>query len=115
MATDYPKPDSLLVGPRGVGQPYDACLTVISSLTPAAVNSASTAEQTFTITGLLTSDQVDITNQPARTGSVCTAGVRVSAANTVAITYINPTAGSLTPPAGNYTFQVWRLSTNPSK
>jgi len=115
MATDYPKPDSLLVGPRGVGQPYDVCLTITQSLTPASVNAASTAEQTFAVTGILATDQIDIVQQPARTNSTATTGVRPSSAGNIAITYVNPTAGALTPPSGNYTFQIWRLATNPSK
>jgi hypothetical protein len=115
MATDYPKPDSLLCGPRGVGQPFDAILVFTASLTPASVAQAATAEQTATVNGVLATDYVNVVNQPARTNSVAVCEARASAANQVSITYVNPTAGALTPPAGTYTFLVFRPATNPSK
>jgi len=115
MATDYPKPDSLLVGPRGVGQPFDAILYYTVSVTPASVGAASTAEQAVTVNGVLATDIVQLAGYPARTNSTAPVDCRVSAANTVQVQYVNPTAGALTPPSGNYSFLVLRPSTNPSK
>lgn len=69
------------------------------TITPASVAANLCAEQTFTVTGLTTSDK--IAYNPAATGNATSAGqVRVSAADTLAVTYCNPTAGALTPGAG---------------
>jgi hypothetical protein len=75
-----------------------------ASLTPVAVAAQSIAEQTFTVTGLATNDKVTV-NGPGAVGIV---NARVSAANTLAITFSNPTAGSVTPPAGTYTVTATR-------
>lgn len=69
------------------------------SLTPASVAAATCAEQTFTVTGLTTADKVFI-NPPATGNATSAAQVRVSAVDTFAVTYCNPTAGALTPAAG---------------
>ena len=77
------------------------------SVTPASVSPATAAEQTFTVTGLTTADKVFM--NPAATGNatgVCSC--RVTASNTIGITFVNPTAGSLTPGAGTYTFVAIR-------
>ena len=85
------------------------------ALTPAAAAAVTATEQTFTVTGLSLGDGVingpdqivSINKAAAQTGLAMTA--RVSAANTIAITFINPTAGSITPTAGElYTICVWR-------
>ena len=69
------------------------------TITPAYVAANVCAEQTFTVTGLTTADKVFI--NPVATGNATSAGqVRVSAANTLAVTYCNPTAGALTPAVG---------------
>lgn len=72
------------------------------SLTPASVATIVVAEQTFTVTGLTTADKV-IVNPPAIATAVGISGVRVSAADTLAIRFVNPTAGALVPTAGVYT------------
>ncbi len=70
-----------------------------STITPASVATIVSAEQTFTVNGLATTDAVFIS--PPATGNGTMVGTaRVSAANTIAITYTNPTAGNLTPAAG---------------
>lgn len=77
------------------------------SVTPASVNAATAAEQTFTVTGLTTADKVLM--NPAATGNatgVCSC--RVTATNTIGITFVNPTAGALTPGSGTYTFVAFR-------
>jgi len=81
-------------------------LDVISqTLTPVAVAAATCAEQTFTVPGLLTTDAVQVF-WPGSATAVGLVGARVSAANTLALTFVNPTAGSLTPTAGVYRFLV---------
>jgi|SRR6185312_13207579 len=72
------------------------------SLTPAASSAAiQTAEQTFTVTGLLTTDTVTI-NGPAPTSLCPPTTARVSAANTLAIGFTTLTAAACTPAAGTY-------------
>lgn len=73
-----------------------------AALTPTSVGAATVAEQTFTVTGLTTADKV-IVNNPSISNAVGIAGARVSAADTLALRFVNPTAGSLTPTAGTFT------------
>lgn len=71
------------------------------SLTPASVSAAAVEEQTFAVTGLSTSDTVYVT-PPSIANSTGLAGVRASATDTLAIRFVNPTAGALTPSSGTY-------------
>ena len=80
---------------------------ISSSLTPASVATITCAEQTFTVNGLKVGDLVNV-NPPSITAGVAPVSARVSAANTLAITFCNPTAGSLTPAAGSYIINVMR-------
>lgn len=72
------------------------------TITPASVATITVAEQTFSVPGLTTADTV-IVNQAAIANAVGIAGVRVSAADTLAVRFVNPTAGALTPTAGVWT------------
>jgi hypothetical protein len=80
------------------------------SLTPTAVSAQSTSNQTFSVPGLLTTDiivpQGYITNQISGVFIVeadcLTAGV-------LTVQFGNFTAGSVTPSAGVYEFQIVRL------
>lgn len=94
--------------PQGItnGNAYGIYL-ISASLTPAAIATITTAEQTFTVTGLKVGDHV-VVNPPSITAGTGIAAARVSAANTLAITFVNPTVGSLTPAAGTYTIVVTR-------
>ncbi len=78
------------------------------TITPASVGAATVAEQTFTVTGLTTSDDV-IVNSAAISNAVGIAGVRVSAADTLAVRFVNPTAGALTPTAGTWDIVALRF------
>jgi len=72
------------------------------SLTPAASSAAiQTAEQTFTVNGLATTDKV-IVNGPAPTSLCPPVTFRVSDANTLAIGFTTLTAAGCTPAAGTY-------------
>lgn len=73
------------------------------TITPASVGAATVAEQTFTVTGLTTTDTVFL-NPGVISNAVGIAGVRVSAADTLAVRFDNPTAGALVPTAG-----TWRI------
>lgn len=99
-------PDGLRVGPPHQSSDYAAIYTKSVSVTPSAVATIATAEQTVTVAGVRPGDLVVIVDSPARTNSVLWANARVSANDTIAITYVNPTAGSLTPPAGTYKFLI---------
>lgn len=83
------------------------------SLTPAQVLATTAPEQTFAATGigLLTTDTVIVT-PPGTTANVAQAAARVSAADTLAIQFVNPTAGPLTPPSGTYLVTVFRKQPN---
>jgi len=62
------------------------------------VATVTTAEQTVTVPGLAVGDMVYVSKPTAQAG-LGVAGARVSAADTLAITFVNPTAGGLTPTA----------------
>lgn len=83
------------------------------ALTPSAVAPNTTAEQTFAATGigLLVTDNVDV-SKPTFQAGLGIVNVRVSAVDTLAITYINATAGSLTPAAETYQVAVTRIQPN---
>jgi hypothetical protein len=87
---------------------------ISASLTPSSVATITAAEQTFTVTGLLTGDIVHV-SPPSITAGVTLATARVSAANTLALTFVNPTAGSLTPAAGTHVISVVRPAGNVAK
>jgi hypothetical protein len=67
------------------------------TLTPASV-APGTAEQTFTITGLQVGDFID-TAKPTSQAYISLGNSRVSAANTLALQYVNSSTGTLTPTA----------------
>jgi hypothetical protein len=69
------------------------------ALTPAQVAANTTAEQTFTVNGLLVGDFVEV-NKPTNQAGLGLANFRVSAANTLAITFSNNTGAGITPTAG---------------
>lgn len=78
------------------------------SLAPVSVAANTTAEQTFTVTGLVASSPVWV-NKPSWTNGLGIVGVRVSALNTLAINYLNNTAAAIVPPTETYVignFQV---------
>jgi len=77
--------------------------SVISvALAPVAVAQATTAEQDFTVNGLQVGDHVLVNKPTAQTG-IGIVGSRVSAANTLSITYCNvPSGGNITPTTETY-------------
>lgn len=82
--------------------------TIEQELTPASVAANTTAEQTFTVTGLSTDDVV-IVNKPSLDAGIGIGGVRVTAADTLGITYINATAGAIVPATEDYKIVAIRL------
>lgn len=83
-----------------------------ATLSPAQVNTVTAVEQTFTVPGLQLGDLVAVFKPTVQSG-LAVVGARVTAANTIGIQFINPTAGNITPTAGEvYTIKVVR-SENP--
>lgn len=72
-------------------------------LSPAAVSANTTAEQTFTVNGLVAGDMAVVTKPTSQAG-LGVVNSRVSAANTLAITFSNNTGGSITPTASEVYF-----------
>lgn len=79
--------------------PKAPMLMYTQTLTPTSVAAATTAEQTFTVTGLVSGTPVAINAQAAFAAGIGIAGVRVSATDTLAITFINTTSAAITPAA----------------
>jgi hypothetical protein len=79
-----------------------------STLTPVSVAANTTAEQTFTVTGLVANSLVWVNNTNPQAG-LGIVGVRVSAVNTLAITYGNSSAATITPTAGTYLIGNFQL------
>lgn len=83
------------------------CFLLAATLTPAQVATITTAEQSFTVPTLKVGDIVFVTS-PSHVAGVALANARVSAADTLALTFVNPTAGGVTPAAGSYKIAVFR-------
>lgn len=78
-----------------------------TTIDAASVAANTTAEQTFTVAGLRTTDHVTV-NKPSLDAGLGIAGCRVSATNTLAITYINATASAIDPASEDYSVVVIR-------
>lgn len=68
------------------------------TISPTIVNTITSGEQTFTLNGVAVGDFVYAIKPTAQAG-LGISGSRVTAANTIGITFINPTAGNITPTA----------------
>jgi hypothetical protein len=81
--------------------------TVIQvSITPAATAANTSAAQTFTVPGLVTTDIVNVQCSGAQTAGIFVADARVSADNTLSIQFANCTGTSATAASGNYIVEV---------
>lgn len=88
--------------------------TFTVNLTPAVMGTGGSAEQTFATTGigLLTTDVV-LVQKPTAQAGLGIVGSRVSATDTLAITFANMTAVSITPTANEaYKVTVLRIQPN---
>lgn len=106
VTTDTPK-----LSKKSIAAPNQQDTVVLTQpLTPAAVAANTTAEQTFTVAGLAAGDQLIAVEKPTAQAGLGIAGWRIVSATQVAITFVNDTAGALTPTAAEtYTFEVARL------
>ncbi|OXI24354.1 MULTISPECIES: hypothetical protein [Burkholderia] len=85
----------------GSTSPIQGVYNIKQTLTPAQVAANTSAEQTFTVPGLQVGDSIDV-NKPSHQVGLSIGNVRVSAANTLAIQYVNTTASPITPTAEQY-------------
>lgn len=69
-----------------------------ATLSPASVANATVAEQTFTVQGLQAGDFVNV-SKPTTQAGLGIVNSRVSAANTLAIAFVNVTSATITPTA----------------
>ncbi len=79
-----------------------------ATLTPVSVAANTTAEQGFTVTGLIATTPVWV-NKSTPVAGLGISGVRVSATNTLGITFSNPTATVITPAADTYTIGNFQM------
>lgn len=88
-------------------------LMVVSvALTPSAVSANTTAQQTFTVPGVLATDVVIAVEKPSHQAGLGVVGARVTATDTVGITFSNNTGAGITPTAAEtYDFVIGRLDT----
>lgn len=108
----YPSllPDMQRGGVGDSGVPVKTQVVVFQVLlTPASVATIVAAEQALTVTGILAGDiVVCAVNSLAPATAVSATVARVTAANTIGVTYVNPTAGALVPTPGSYNVVVLR-------
>lgn len=91
----------------GAGTAITKIVVYSQSLDVASVAANTTAEQTFTVTGLTTADKVFV-NKPSLSAGLGVVNARVSAADTLAITFVNATAAAIDPAAETYAIVALR-------
>lgn len=77
------------------------------TLSPALIVLNTTAEQTFTVPGLLPGDVIISVNKPTTQAGLGIVNARVSAADTIGITFSNNTGSSITPTASQVYLIAW--------
>ena len=86
--------------------------SITATLSPVSVAANTTAEQTFAVLGLLTTDYVAV-NKPTTDAGVGIVGSRVSAAGVLALAFVNATAAAVTPTSSEvYRIYVARVQPN---
>lgn len=86
------------------------------SITPTSLTASTTSQQSFSAMGLglVVGDQISAVIPPSYVAGMVIVSATVTAADTVQITWGNFTAGTPTPPAGAYQFEVNRVQSNAS-
>jgi hypothetical protein len=82
-------------------------VAVAVTFNPASVATVTTAEQTTTVIGLKPGDFV-VCQKPTNTAGVGVVNARVSAVDTLAVTFVNPTAGGVDAASETWQFLVIR-------
>lgn len=90
--------------------PKAPLLLYSQTLTPVSVAANTSAEQTFTVTGLVAASPVWV-NKPSLQPGLGIGGVRVSGANTLAINFVNLTGSAIVPTAETYTIGNFQVPT----
>ena len=88
-----------------IGALYAVSLT----LNPASVATITTAEQDFTVPGVLVGDLILSFAMTTASAGLGVAGYRVKSANTISVTFVNPTAGAIDAASGNFKLVIARL------
>lgn len=91
----------------GSGTAITGITVYTQSIDVASVAANTSAEQTFTVTGLATTDKVFVI-KPSLSAGLVIGNARVSAANTLAVTFGNLTASPIDPAAESYTIVAIR-------
>lgn len=84
------------------GTPITQIRVYSPNLSPGSVPAQSISRQAFSVTGLATSDKV-VVNPPSSSGNVALSAARVSATDTLELSFVNPSGGALTPTSGVHT------------
>lgn len=87
-----------------------AMFAIQVTFNPASVATATTAEQSLTVQGLAVGDLV-YWQKPTNTAGVGVVNMRVSAANTLQVIFVNPTAGGVDAGSETWTLLVMRPET----
>lgn len=85
----------------GSTTPIQGLYNIKQVLAPVSVAANTSAEQTFTVPGLSVGDSVDV-NKASHQVGLSIGNVRVSAANTLAIQYVNTTGSPIVPATEQY-------------
>lgn len=91
-----------------IGGLYAVSLT----LNPASVATITTAEQDFTVPGVHVGDMLVKFSAEAVTAGLGIVNYRVKAANTISVTFVNPTAAAIDAPAATYRMLFARLESD---
>ena len=81
--------------------PIQGIYRIVQTLTPSSVGANATSEQLFTVRGVQVGDSVDI-NKNSHQSGIGIVNVVVRAANQLAITFTNTTAGAIVPISESY-------------
>lgn len=92
------------------GTDFSLVKVYTATINPASIAAATSAEQTFTVTGLAVGD-IPVVVKPTATAGVGIVNARVSATDTLAVTFMNATAGALDPASESYTILAFRPAT----
>jgi hypothetical protein len=87
-------------------------MVVTATLDPASIAANVSAEQTFTVPDLRAADVIVSVTKPTASAGAGIVGWRVTAANTVGITFMNTTGSAIDPGAEVYKIVVARPGTN---
>lgn len=99
--------DNITVGATGIATPITQIRVYTATIDPASVAASTSAEQTFTVTGLTTGDKCLVV-KPTATAGLGIVNARVSAANTLALTFMNATLGAIDAASESYTVVAFR-------